>query len=482
MPTTTVSNPDTIEQQQQGEAVPQPQTAAAPLPGGSPHVAIAGAGLVGSLLSILLAKRGYKVDVFERRPDMRRETISAGRSINLALSDRGWKALEAAGIADALRPVAIPMKGRMVHNLNGTLDFQPYGTESHQAIYSVSRGGLNMELMNLAESQPNVAYHFNQRCTDVDLDSATLEFYSEDTGEEHTVQAGHIIGADGAFSAVRWKMLKTDRFDYSQDYLNYGYKELHIPPDETGGWRMEKNALHIWPRGNYMLIALPNIDGSFTCTLFFPFEGIPSFDTLRTADDVIEFFNAVFPDAVPLMPTLIEDFFGNPTSSLVTVRCYPWIHGDKVALIGDAAHAIVPFFGQGMNAGFEDARIFAELLADNNDDWAQTLPVYQQQRKPNTDAIAELAVNNFIEMRDLVADPHFILRKKIEKKIHSLYPERYLPLYSMVTFSDKSYFEAWSEGKKQDIFMAELMDYPHLEEVWNTPEFEERIHEFMKRY
>ncbi len=482
MPTTTVSAPDTINLQPQGEAVPQTQPATVPPPTADRHVAIAGAGLVGSLLSILLAKRGYKVDVFERRPDMRRETISAGRSINLALSDRGWKALEAAGIAEALRPVAIPMKGRMIHNLNGSLDFQPYGTESHQAIYSVSRGVLNMELMNLAEQQPNVAYHFNHRCVDVDLDTATLQFHNEATNENHTVQADHVLGADGAYSAVRWRMLKTDRFDYSQDYLDYGYKELHIPPDATGGWRMEKNALHIWPRGNYMLIALPNIDGSFTCTLFFPFEGTPSFEVLQTADDVLQFFNEVFPDAVPLMPTLIEDFFENPTSSLVTVRCYPWVRHDKVALIGDAAHAIVPFFGQGMNAGFEDARVFAELLADNNDDWAQTLPVYQQERKPNTDAIAELAVNNFIEMRDLVADPQFILRKKIEKKIHSLYPDRYLPLYSMVTFSDKSYFEALSEGKKQDVFMAQLMDYPNIADTWDTPKFEKRIHEFMERY
>lgn len=480
MPTTTVPTPETTEQQ--SGSVPQTQPDAITQRESAGHVAIAGAGLVGSLLSILLAKRGYNVDVYERRPDMRRANISAGRSINLALSDRGWKALEAAGIAEALRPVAIPMRGRMVHNLNSTLDFQPYGTESHQAIYSVSRGGLNMALMDLAEQHSNVRYHFEQRCLDVDLDNATLHLYNESTEEQHTVQADHIVGADGAFSAVRWKMQKTDRFDYSQTYLNYGYKELHIPPDEHGNWRMEKNALHIWPRGNYMLIALPNVDGSFTCTLFFPFEGNPSFAMLQTPDDVAQFFNEIFPDAVPLMPTLVEDFFINPTASLATVRCYPWVHLDKVALIGDAAHAIVPFFGQGMNAGFEDARIFAELLQEYNDDWEQMLPVYQQQRKPNTDAIAELAINNFIEMRDLVTDPHFILRKKIEKKIHSLYPDIYLPLYSMVTFSEKSYFEALSEGKKQDIFMAQLMDFPNVADAWDSPEFEARIHEFMKNY
>lgn len=444
-------------------------------------VTIVGAGLVGALLSILLAKRGYAVAMYERRPDMRRTDIGAGRSINLALSDRGWRALEAAGIADDIRPVAIPMKGRMVHNTDGSLSFQPYGTDAGQAIYSVSRGGLNMALMDLAESHPDVAIYFGQRCKDVNLDTAAATLYNETTGETHTVEASHLIGADGAYSAVRWKMLKTDRFDYSQDYLDYGYKELTIPPGENGTWRMEKNALHIWPRGNYMLIALPNIDGSFTCTLFFPFEGTPSFAELKNPYDVQQFFTEVFPDAVPLMPTLIEDFFSNPTSSLVTVRCYPWVHG-KAALIGDAAHAVVPFYGQGMNAGFEDARVFGELLDRYENNWDEMLPVFQQERKPNADAIAELAVNNFIEMRDLVADPVFLLRKKIEKKIHELYPDRYLPLYSMVTFSDKTYYEALTEGKKQDVFMRELMNYPNVADVWDTPEFEERIHEFMKKY
>lgn len=446
------------------------------------HVAIAGAGLVGSLLSILLAKQGYAVSIYERRQDMRRADISAGRSINLALSERGWRALEAAGIANDIRPVAIPMKGRMVHNLDGSLSFQPYGTEEHQAIYSVSRGGLNMALMNLAENNPDVTIHFEQRCEDVDLDNAGLVLHNEQTGEQHAVQADYLIGADGAFSAVRGKMQKTDRFNYSQDYLDYGYKELCIPPGENGSWLIEKNALHIWPRGNYMLIALPNIDGSFTCTLFFPFEGTPSFATLQTREDVAAFFNEVFPDAVPLMPTLLDDFFSNPTSSLVTVRCYPWIHGNNVALIGDAAHAVVPFYGQGMNAGFEDAHVFYQLLQQHKHNWDTFLPAYQEARKANADAIAQLALNNFIEMRDLVADETFLLRKKIEKKIHEMYPDTYLPLYSMVTFSEKTYAEAFAEGKKQDGFMKRLMEYPNLEHAWESADFEQRIHEFMAQY
>lgn len=461
--------------------VPEPEPASQSSEVTREKVTIVGAGLVGSLLSILLAKKGYAVAMYERRPDMRSADISAGRSINLALSDRGWRALEAAGIADDIRPVAIPMRGRMVHGLDGSLNFYPYGVDSNQAIYSVSRGGLNMALMDLAESLPNVSIHFEQRCENVDLDTAEISVLHEKTGESHTVKADHLIGADGAYSAVRWKMLKTDRFDYSQDYLDYGYKELTIPANEDGSWQMEKNALHIWPRGNYMLIALPNIDGSFTCTLFFPFEGTPSFEKLKTPLDVQNFFGEVFPDVVPLMPTLIEDYFSNPAPSLVTVRCYPWVHG-KSALIGDAAHAVVPFYGQGMNAGFEDARIFSELLDEYDNNWEEMLPVYQQKRKPNADAIAELAINNFIEMRDLVADPVFLLRKQIEKKIHELYPDRYLPLYPMVTFSDKSYYEALTEGKKQDVFMKELMNYPNVEELWNTPEFEQRIHDFMKRY
>jgi kynurenine 3-monooxygenase len=321
---------------------------------------VVGAGLVGSLLAIYLAKRGEKVQVFERRPDMRKANISAGRSINLALSDRGLKALRGVGIEQEIRDISIPMHGRMVHGTDGSTNFQPYGKEG-QYILSVSRGELNRKLMSLAESHSEVSFHFDHRCTGVDLDSATCNFIDEGTGKETTVAADRIFGTDGAFSAVRGRMQVNDRFNYSQQYLEHGYKELTIPPTADGGFRMDCNSLHIWPRGNYMLIALPNLDGSFTCTLFFPFEGPTSFASLQTPQQVETFFNEVFPDAVPHMPTLAEDYFANPTASLVIIRCSPWNYGEKALLLGDAAHAIVPFYGQGMNAGFEDCTVFEEL-------------------------------------------------------------------------------------------------------------------------
>ncbi len=428
-------------------------------------ITIVGGGLVGSLLSIYLAKRNYKVDVYERRPDMRKEEISAGRSINLALSDRGWHGLEGAGIADEIRKIAIPMKGRMMHDLEGKLTFQPYGNPG-QAIFSVSRGELNMKMVNLAEAFENVTYHFNERCVGVNLETATSVFENQNTGERKEVKADRIIGTDGAFSAVRLQLQMTDRFNYSQDYLKHGYKELNIPPADSGGWRIEKNALHIWPRGNFMLIALPNEDGSFTCTLFFPFEGEQSFETLRNENDVLSFFNEVFPDAVPLMPTLTEDYFSNPTSSLAIIRCFPWSWKDKVLLMGDASHAIVPFYGQGMNSGFEDVSVFEDMMNTYGDDWERLFKAFEASRKPNADAIADLALQNFIEMRDRVADPQFLLQKKIEAKLSEIYPDKWLPLYSQVTFSDIPYAEALAHGKLQEAIMKEVMTWPNIENNW----------------
>ncbi|HSI90706.1 MAG TPA: NAD(P)/FAD-dependent oxidoreductase, partial [Adhaeribacter sp.] len=308
----------------------------------SKQATIVGAGLVGSLLALYLAKKGHQVTILERRPDMRKATIGGGRSINLALSDRGWRALEGIGIGDEIRKVAIPMYRRVMHDVQGNLSYQPYGKDG-QAIYSVSRGGLNMTMMDLAEANPNVELKFNQQLTNLDLRNNTLEFHDPETGTNSILQSDRIFGADGAFSMVRSSLQKTDRFEYSQSYLEYGYKELTITPNQDGSWKLEKNALHIWPRGQYMMIALPNLDGSFTCTLFFPYEGEHSFSALKTEADVTGFFRQVFPDALPLMPTLTEDYFGNPTGSLVTVKCFPWSHEDKVLLIGDAAHAIVPF-------------------------------------------------------------------------------------------------------------------------------------------
>jgi kynurenine 3-monooxygenase len=437
---------------------------------------IMGAGLVGSLLSIYLAKRGYNVEIYERREDMRKASISAGKSINLAMSDRGWKGLEGVGIADEIRKIAIPMKGRMVHDTKGQTSLQQYGKEG-QAIYSVSRGGLNCMLMDLAEKH-GVKIHFNRRCKSISLKDATAIVEDSSHKETH-ISASRIFSTDGAFSAGRLQLqLSTDRFEYSQHYLNYGYKELHIPPKKDGGFAMEKNALHIWARGTYMMIALPNVDASFTCTLFFPFEGKESFAALKDRDTLSKFFDSVFPDAVPLMPTLLDDFFNNPASSLVTVKCFPWSYSDKLLLLGDAAHAIVPFFGQGMNCGFEDCTVFNQLLdtylkKDTDEEWAKIFEETQKLRKPNSDSIADLAVANFIEMRDLVLHPDFILQKKIEGHFSALHPDKWTPLYSMVTFTDLPYSHALQQGKKQDAIMKHVLNsVPDIETKWNSHEVE----------
>ena len=448
-----------------------------------PYIVI-GAGLVGSLLSIYLSKRGYKVEVFERRDDMRKANISAGKSINLALSDRGWKGLQGVGIEEDIRKIAIPMKGRMVHDIKGNTNLQPYGKEG-QAIYSVSRGGLNCLLMDLAEKH-GAKIHFNQRCKDISLKDTTVTLEDFQTKKETKVSATRIFSTDGAFSAGRLQLqLSTDRFEYSQHYLNYGYKELHIPPAKDGGFAMEKNALHIWARGVFMMIALPNIDCSFTCTLFYPFEGKESFATLTDRNTVSKFFSEVFPDAVPLMPTLLDDFFNNPVSSLVTVKCYPWSHSDKLLLLGDAAHAIVPFFGQGMNCGFEDCTVFEQLLNTylgngSDENWKKIFEETQKARKPNSDAIADLAVANFVEMRDLVTHPDFILQKKIESHFSTLHPDKWLPLYSMVTFTDLPYSHALKQGQKQDAIMKKVLATPDIANKWNSTEVERMMLELVK--
>lgn len=437
-------------------------------------VTIIGAGLVGSLLSIYLSRKGYKVNVFERRTDMRKEKISAGRSINLALSDRGIRALEEVGIMDEIREICIPMHGRYIHNADGSNAFQPYGKQG-QFINSVSRAELNKKLMDLAEHQGTEIY-FNHKCEAIDWKSNSINFEIDDS-ELRTINSELIFAADGAYSSARLQHhLQHDRFQYNQYYIDFGYKELNIPPANNGDFRMEKNALHIWPRGNYMLIALPNIDGSFTCTLFFPFEGEPSFSSLNTKEKVKTFFEKTFTDAVPLMPALEEDFFTNPTSSLVTVRCFPWIREDKFALIGDAAHAIVPFFGQGMNCGFEDCSVLNSLMEKHKEDWSTILSEYQRLRKPDGDAIAELALNNFIEMRDKVADPKFLLQKKIEAKLYEKFPDKWIPAYSQVTFSPQiRYSEALRRGQKQEAIMREIMQFDNIDQLWDKDEFHQDI-------
>lgn len=427
-------------------------------------VAVIGAGLVGSLHAILLAKKGLQVDVFERRPDLRKADVIGGRSINLALSDRGFKALEYAGVADEIRKMCIPMYGRKMHDLEGNLTFQPYGKED-EAIYSVSRGGLNQTLMNHADNFPNITYRFNHKCEDIDLKTNEITFIDTENNKEATYKYDYIFGTDGAFSAVRNRMMKTPMFNYSQDYLSHGYKELVIPPNEDGSHRIDKNCLHIWPRGKFMLIALPNLDGSFTVTLFFPMKGETSFESLKTEKDVIDFFEKTFPDALEQMPTLRTDYYENPTATLVTVRCSPWNFKDKVMLMGDAAHAVVPFYGQGMNSGFEDCSVFYEMF-DQFDDTQELFEKYSESRVPDGSAIADLALYNYIEMRDLAGDPDFLLRKKIERKFSDLYPNKWMPLYSQVTFSHIRYSEALAAGERQRKIMDEVMKMQNIYENW----------------
>lgn len=449
---------------------------------------IIGAGLVGSLWALFMAKRGYKVDVYERRPDMRKLNLGGGRSINLALSDRGLKALKAVGLESKIRDMAIPMHGRLIHMADGTIGgLQPYG-EKGQYINSISRGGLNELLMTEAEKNPNVVFHFNTRSVEINKELNEVLLENLETQEQFTTQSDVVFATDGAYSALRGSMEKTDRFDYSQQYLPHGYKELSIPPAEGGGFLLEPNALHIWPRKSFMLIALPNLDGSFTCTLFLAFEGKVSFEHLKTESQVEAFFKEHFADVVPLMPNLVEDFFANPTPSLVTVKCFPWVYAGKMALMGDAAHAIVPFYGQGMNAGFEDCSVLDELATELKEDWPAVLDAYQHSRKPNADGIAELAVKNFVEMRDLVADPFFQLQKQVEKHLHRRHPERYLPLYTMVTFSDLPYSEALRRAQVHDNFFVEAGE-DMMFMVANNPQTDEScalmdewMNEIEKRY
>ncbi|MDP4261885.1 MAG: NAD(P)/FAD-dependent oxidoreductase [Bacteroidota bacterium] len=443
------------------------------------EVVIAGAGLVGSLLSIYMAKRGYKVKLYERRPDMRIAKAEAGRSINLALSDRGLLALEKVGLADEIRKIAIPMHGRSIHTLDRSVAFQPYGKEG-QYINAVSRSELNTRLLDFAE-RCGVKIFFNHKCTAVDWkkNKITFELSGSEIQASGPVTIGFelFFGADGAFSATRLQhQLQHDKFEYHQYYIDCGYKELTVPAGPGNSFLMEKNALHIWPRKDYMLIALPNPDGSFTCTLFVPFEGELSFQKLTTEEEVTVFFEKTFPDILALIPDLTQQFFHNPLSSLVTVKCYPWAREDKFALIGDAAHAIVPFFGQGMNCGFEDCRILGELIGRYDDDWKKILDEYQRSRKPDADAIADLAVNNFTEMRDKTADPQFLLQKKIEARLHEKYPDKWIPAYSQVTFSPQiRYSDALHNAMRQEAIMQEVMKTPGIEQVRDKDEFLQAI-------
>jgi len=434
--------------------------------GSGKRVLIIGGGLVGSLAACCLSRLGYSVQVRERRPDPRMSGYAGGRSINLALSARGLAALRSVGLEElVLERDAIRMPGRMIHTAGTRAEvkqrFQPYSASGHDAINSVSRGGLNVTLLRAASEQAGVTMVFDSPCTDVDL-AAPAAMFDRDGGggggggggRSERVEADLIVCTDGAYSVARGAMMKTDRFEYSQTYLQHGYKELVIPAKDGGGYALEPNALHIWPRGGSMMIALPNRDGSFTCTLFWPYEGDHSFASLRSDGDVTAHFEKHYADAAPLMPTLLADYRMNPIGSLVTVRCWPWQANGKVVLAGDSAHAIVPFYGQGMNAGFEDATALAACLEAHAGNQRAALETYQQQRKENADAIAEMALSNFIEMRDTSGKPAFLYRKRLERAVHRLLGERGTPQYELVSFSTVAYIEAQRRGNE----IARMLD------------------------
>lgn len=443
------------------------------------EVTIVGAGLVGSLWAVYMSRAGYKVTIFELRDDIRKADISAGKSINLALSNRGWKALDTVGVGDEIRKIAIPMTGRVMHDLEGDLTYQPYGKEG-EAIYSVSRGDINAKMMDIAEQQGKATIYYNHQCTKVDLQTATAWFVNRLTGETIEKKADLLFACDGAFSAVRYNgMQKADRFNFSQNYIADGYREILLPANADGSYKMEKNALHIWPRGRFMLIALPNEDGSFTCTLFMPHEGgDQAFDKVNTKEEVDRFFKTTFPDFYEMMPDIADYWEDHPLSSLAIMRCYPWHHG-KTALMGDAAHATVPFYGQGMNAGFEDCTVLNQLMEqytqNGETDWDQVFAVYSETRKPDGDALQDLSLYNYYVMRDYVADPMFLLRKKIEAKFSTLYPDKWMPLYSQVTFSHIRYSEALQRGNFQNQVMDEVMQLPDIEQQWDSPAVMEEI-------
>jgi len=474
-------------------------------------VIIIGAGLAGSLLSTYFAKRGIRTEVYEMRGDMRQEKISAGRSINLALSNRGILPLKEVGMAEFMLKEAVPMHGRLIHPLDGSTKLLPYSGRKGEYINSVSRGGLNIALINEADNYPESAFHFNQRCIDFDCRSGEALIQNTETGEDYKVKGDTLIATDGGGSAIRQAMLSSraiERFNYSQDFLDHGYKELSIPPVSTGGgsnlFRMEKNALHIWARHQFMMIALPNFDGSYTCTLFLAHKGAVSFEAINTGTyssreseaietdkkiindlsapsfqsgtkSVMAFFEDNFPDAIPLMPDFAEEFFTNPTGNLGTIKCSPWNVGGKSLLLGDSAHAVVPFYGQGMNASFEDCRVLNELVDRHGTDWETIFEEYGKARKENTDAIADMAIENFYEMRDAVTDPIFVRKRELEMKLEQNFPD-YFSKYSLVTFREEiPYSEAMKRGNAQNEFLIKICEEDKDLEEFDLAEIMEQI-------
>jgi kynurenine 3-monooxygenase len=418
-------------------------------------VSIVGAGLAGTLLAILLARRGHRITLYERLPDMRRETIPAGRSINLALAERGIAALEAADVLQSVLPLLIPMQGRLLHAPDGALTFVPYGQREHEVILSVSRPGLNRLLLDAAEAA-GVMLRFRQSAVDIGFDRGYVLMRDEATELSCELPLQRIIAADGAGSPLRRALAALPGVDGSETLLEHDYKELSLPADAFGTHRLHKNALHIWPRGGFMLIALPNLDGSFTLTLFLARRGPESFESLRDTASVEAFFAQHFPDVTALIPDLAQQFFAHPTGVMGTVRCSRWAMEDRLLLIGDAAHAMTPFHGQGMNCAFEDCRELDELL-HRHDDWSEAFAEFERTRQPNTHAIATMALENYQEMRDTVRHPKFQLQKSLSLELEKRFPDRFVPRYSMVMFHDDiPYAVAYQRGAIQNAILDEL--------------------------
>ena len=425
------------------------------------NIIIVGAGLVGSLLSVYLTRAGFKVSVYDRNPDPRLVQMQSDRSINITLCERGFQALDAVGAGDLVREFCLPVYGRSMHAQNGELTYQPYGNKQ-EAIYSIGREDLNHTLLNFAEGHENIDFYFNEKCVELDLSTATLKLQNQETRDTRTVKADRIFAADGAFSFVRRNMQRLKRFNYSQQYWSQGYKEIIIPAGDNSSWALEKNLIHIWPRDDFMLIGFPNLDQSFTLSLHLPFEGEISHESIKSPEDLQNLFQTYFPDIWSQAQPSLVDYFDKPIEAMVTVKCFPWIYQDKVALIGDAAHAIFPSYGQGANAGFEDCQVLFQCIKKYSGDWQKILPEYQTLRKPNADAIADLCYEHFSVLGRMVGDPQFLLKKKIERKIQELDPEC-ASLYYNISFTGMPYTEALSIEKTHQAMINKIAEIDGIE-------------------
>lgn len=440
-------------------------------------ITILGAGLVGAMLGIMLRRLGYDIEIYDKRADQRKQEIIGRRSINLAMSYRGWKALESLGLSDEVNKIAMPMYGRAIHGTDGTVKYQAYGL-NQEAIYSVSRKNLGELLLNTLENEEEVKIKFEHNCLGVVIDESRVFLETQKDKKRFSEDANLIIGTDGVFSIVRDALKDVGNITTSEDYLAQSYRQLNLPTDSYGNWQLDKNTLHIWPRGNFMMIALPNMDGTFTCTLFMPKKGKNSFEQIKDERDLLTFFKINFSDVLSKMPDLVEEYFSSPESVLFTVKCSSWYHQDKVVIMGDAAHGIVPFYGQGMNSGFEDCMEFQELLKYTNPEtegWENVLQTFFEKRKPNADAIATLSLENFVEMSDKVGDARFLLRKQIEAHLCSLYPNTWTHTYSLVAFSDVPYSQALAIKRKQDLVLDKIMEYPNIDLEWQDLNYDSWI-------